>query len=73
MKKYVLEAVIDGELVRFNRKFNSRSDAMNYIFHYYIRHNLCDIKVNDEFYVDDNIHDIEYVYDYENRFRVTRI
>ena len=72
MNKYILEAIIDGKLTKFNRKFESRDAAINYIFRYYSRHYLFNLEVNDEYYVDDNKHDVAYVYDYYNRFRITR-
>lgn len=72
MKKYTLEAVVDGKLIRFNRTFKSRDEAINYIFRYYENHFMVNLKVNEEYYVNDNKHDIAYVYDYENRFRIAR-
>lgn len=72
MKKYTLEAVVDGKFIRFNRTFKSRDEAINYIFRYYENHFMVNLKVNEEYYVNDNKHDIAYVYDYENRFRIVR-
>ena len=72
MNKYTLEAIVEGELIRFNREFKSRSEAMNYIFHYYDKHHLVELKINDEYFIGENKHDIAYVYDYENRFRIAR-
>ena len=73
MKKYTLEAVVEGKFIKFHRTFNSRDDAINYIFAYYSRHCLVDLKVNEEYFVDENNkHDIAYVYDYHNRFRIAR-
>ena len=71
MKKYALSAVVDGQLRNINRLFATRSDAMNYIYGYY-QHLAINFIVNDEYYVNNNRHDIEYVYDYNNRFRVYR-
>ena len=72
MNKYTLEAIVDGKFIRFKRTFKSRNDAINYIFHYYDRHNLVNLRVNEEYFVDDNKHDVAYVYDYYNRFRIAR-
>ena len=71
-KKYSLEAVVEGRLIRFNRKFKTRNSAIDYIFDYYIRHHLLDLKVNEEYFVNENKHDIAYIYDYDNRFRISR-
>ena len=72
MNKYTLEAVVDGEYIKFNKLFNSRDEAINYIFHYYDQHLLVNLEVNEEYYVDGNKHDINYVYDYYNSFRIAR-
>ena len=72
MKKYNLHAVIDGQNVEFNRQFTSRGAALDYIFDFFASHGYADFAVNDEYEVNDNKHDIEYVYDYENRFRIER-
>ena len=72
MNKYTLEAIVGGELIRFNRKFNSRAEALNYIFNYYDRHEAIELRINDEYFVNENKHDIAYFYDYENRFRIAR-
>ena len=72
MNKYTLEAIVEGKLIRFHRQFHSRNDAINYIFSYYNRHQLVELKINDEYFIGNNKHDIAYVYDYENRFRIAR-
>lgn len=73
MKRYTLQAVVDGEVVGFNKKFASRNKAIEYMFNYYSNHYYQNIQVEEDFYVNGNIHDIEYVCDYYNRFRVTRV
>ncbi len=73
MKKYILTAIIDGRTISFHHKFNSRNDALNYIFAYYDRHNYKAIQVDEEFYINNNKHNIEYVCDYTNRFRINRV
>ena len=73
MKRYTLQAVVDGELIGFKRKFASRNKAIDYIFDYYSKHYYQNIQVDEEFFVNGNEHDIEYVCDYYNRFRITRV
>ena len=72
MNRYTLEAVVDGEYIKFDRIFKSRNEAIDYIFRYYEDHNMVNVEVNDEYCVDGNKHDIAYVYDYYNRFRIAR-
>ena len=72
MNRYTLEAVVDGEYIKFDRIFKSRDEAIDYIFRYYEDHNMVNVEVNDEYCVDGNKHDIAYVYDYYNRFRIAR-
>ena len=72
MNKYTLEAIVDGNFIKFNRTFKSRDDAINYIFHYYDEHFLVNLRVNEEYSIAGNKHDIAYVYDYYNRFRICR-
>lgn len=72
MKKYMLTAIVEGRTVIANRYFQTRSQAIDYIFNYYNRHNCENLYVEDEYCVDGNKHNIEYVCDYDNRFRITR-
>lgn len=72
MNKYTLEAIVEGRLIRFHRSFKTRNDAINYIFRYYDRHSLVRLRVNEEYFINDNKHDVAYVYDYDNRFRIAR-
>ena len=72
MNKYILEAVVNGKNIKVDRLFNSRSEAINYMFHYYDKHLLYSLSVNEEYFIDGNKHDIAYVYDYYNRFRIAR-
>ena len=72
-KKYTLEAVVEGRLIKFQKLFKSRNSAIDYIFNYYDRHQLLALRVNEEYFVDENKHDIAYIYDYDNRFRISRV
>lgn len=72
MNNYTLEAVVDGKFIRFNRTFHSRDEAINYIFRYYDNHFMENLRVNEEYYIAENKHDIAYVCDYYNRFRIAR-
>ena len=73
MKKYTLEAVIDGQTIRFSKKFDSRDSAINFMFQYYNKRYMYNIMVNEEYAISGDKHNIEYVYDYSNRFRINRI
>lgn len=72
MNKYILEAIVNGEYIKVDRTFNSRDEAIDYIFRYYDDHFMVNLEVNDEYFIDGNKHDIAYVYDYYNRFRIAR-
>ena len=73
MKKYTLEAVVDGKTIRFTRKFDSRNSAINFMFNYYNKRYMFNIRVNDEYAISGDKHNIEYVCDYSNRFRINRL
>ena len=73
MKKYTLEAVVDGKTVRFSKKFDSRNSAINFMFNYYNKRYMFNIRVNDEYAISGDKHNIEYVCDYSNRFRINRL
>ena len=72
MNKYILEAIVNGEYIKVDRTFNRRDEAIDYIFRYYDDHFMVNLEVNDEYFIDGNKHDIAYVYDYYNRFRIAR-
>ena len=72
MNKYKLEAVVDGEYIKFAQTFTTRDEAIDYIFRYYDNHLMVNLEVNEEYFIDGNKHDIAYVYDYYNRFRIAR-
>ena len=72
MNKYILEAIVNGEYLKVKRTFNSRDEAIDYIFRYYDDHNMVNLKVNEEYFIAGNKHDVAYVYDYYNRFRIAR-
>ena len=73
MKKYILEAIVEGERIRFEKEFNSRREALDYFFDYYYKCDAEDFRINEEYYINDNKHNIEYVCDYNNRFRICRV
>ena len=75
MKKYyVLETINNGATVKINKKFTSRSKAINYAFAYFERKTFNnDLQVEDEYLIDNNKHTIEYVLDYYTRFRINRV
>ena len=72
MNNYTLEAVVAGKFIKFHQLFKSRDEAIDYMFRYYDHHLMTSFEVNEEYAVNGNKHDIEYVYDYYNRFRIAR-
>ena len=74
MKYYTLETINNGHAVVVNKKFNTRDQAIDYAFAYF-ENKYCNenLQVSDEFKIDENKHNIEYVLDYSNRFRVNRV
>lgn len=74
MKYYTLEAVVDGHTAKLKRNvFLSRGDAIDYMFKYYDDKQLYSLEVRDEYPVDGNKHNIEYVCNYHNRFTINRV
>lgn len=74
MKYYVLETINDGATIKVNKKFKSREKAIRYAFTYFENTHLTDnFQVEDEYYLNNNKHNIEYVLDYYTRFRVNRV
>lgn len=73
MKKYILVAVVDGKNVSFDKKFKSRDDAIDYMFKYYTDHFMYNIQVEEEFAKGDDQHNVEYVCNNYNRFRIARV
>ena len=74
MKYYVLETINNGQTVKVNKKFTSRNNAIRYAFTYFERHTFNDgLQVEDEFNIDGNKHNVEYVLDYYTRFRINRV
>ena len=74
MKYYTLETINNGNTVKINKKFNTREQAINYAFAYFERRYLNDgLQVNDEYSIENNKHNVEYVLDYFNRFRINRV
>ena len=68
---YTLSGVLNGKRILFNKKFSSRNAAINYMFKYYESNCFYNFQVEEE--IEKNRHDIEYVYDYNNRFEVARV
>ncbi len=74
MKYYTLETVKNGKTELINKKFNSRNDAINYAFDYFEKALYNDgLQVEDEFNIDNDKHNVEYVLGYNYRFRVNRV
>lgn len=73
MKYYTLKAIVNGRDTKLKRtKFNTRNEAINYMFNYYEDNYLFGLEVTDEHIVRGNKHSVEYVCNFYNRFIVTR-
>ena len=74
MKYYTLETINNGKAATIHRKFTSRDEAIDYAFAYFEHKYLNDsLQVEDEFNIGDDKHNVEYVLNYNNRFRVNRV
>ena len=74
MKYYTLETINNGKTVKINKKFTSRDQAINYAFAYFERRFLNEsLQVEDEYKINNDNHNVEYVLDYFNRFRINRV
>ena len=74
MKIYTLEAVLKGETVKFAKAFDSRESAIDYLFHYYTKRYMNnDLVVNEEITLGGDKHNVEYVCDHNDRFRINRV
>lgn len=74
MKYYTLETIYNGQTVRFNKKFNTRDAAINFAFAYFENSLYNDgLQIEDEFEINNDRHNVEYVLNYHNRFRVNRV
>ncbi len=74
MKYYTLVTIADGKTTKFNKKFNTRNSAINYAYNYLEKNYINDsIDDKDEFNINDDKHNIEYVLNYDTRFRINRV
>ena len=73
MKFYTLEAVVKGDNVRFEKLFNTRNEAIDYMFKYYDKHYIYGLEVNEEIPIDGDKHNVEYICDHNDRFRINRV
>ena len=73
MKYYTLEAIIKGKPVKFEKAFSTRDSAIDYMFKYYDKHFMSNLVVNEEISVNGDKHNIEYVCDDFDRFRIKRV
>ena len=74
MKYYILNAVVNGKDVHLKRAwFSSRQQAIDYMFDYYEKHFMYSLQVSDEYQIDGNKHNIEYVCNNYNRFTINRV
>ena len=74
MKYYTLETILNGKTEIINKKFSTRDQAINYAFALFEKKYYTDnLQVEDEFKINNDKHNIEYVLDYRDRFRVNRV
>ncbi len=74
MKYYTLETIYNGNTEKITKKFSSRNQAINYAFGYFEKKTYnTDLQVEDEFVINNNKHNVEYVLDYYDRFRINRV
>lgn len=70
----MLQAIVNGREVKLKRSyFTSRDEAIDYMFKYYEDHYMYGLEVNDEHMIGDNKHYVEYVCNFQNRFKVKRL
>jgi hypothetical protein len=72
MKYYSLNAVVNNEYVEFNKNFATRDEAIAYMFDFLNDNYVYDNEVEEEFSLNGNKHNIEYVLNNNNRFNVER-
>ena len=74
MKYYTLETINNGKIEKINKKFDTRDQAIDYAFAYFEDKTYNDsLQVEDVYSIRNDKHNIEYVLDYYNRFRVNRV
>ena len=73
MKYYTLEAIVRGKEIKFDKVFDSRNSAIDYMFNYYEKNYVYDVEVDEEIEVNGNKHNVEYVCGDGYRFRVNRV
>lgn len=71
-KKYSLKAVINGDYVVFDEKFNSHTEALNRAFEYLNKNLNFDTNVLEE-YEDEEKNNIEYILSNHDRFIISRV
>ena len=72
MNYYKLNAVINDENIEVNKMFRTRVDAINYMFNLLRKEYIYDVSVEDEFELNGNKHNIQYVLRDNVRFNVSR-
>lgn len=74
MKYYELTAIVNGEKIKLKKNsFSSRNEAINYMFRYFDDHYIYGLEVKDEYPINSDKHNIEYVCDFHNRFIISRV
>lgn len=73
MKFYTLTGKVAGQDITTNRHFKTRDEAINYFFNYSDKKYVFDLEVEDEFIVNNDVHDIRYVCNKNSFFTVNRV
>ena len=74
MKYYTLETIHSGSTELVNKKFTSRTQAIDYAFDLFEKAYCNDsLQLEEEFDICGDKHNVEYVLNYHNRFRVNRV
>ena len=74
MKYYTLETIDNGKTAKINKQFTTRDEAISYAFAYFENERYNEnLQLEDEYNIHGDKHNVEYVIDYHNRFRVNRV
>jgi len=72
MKYYKLDAVINNKEVEFKKAFATRNEAINFMFNYLNDNYIYNSELKEEYPLMDNKHNVQYVLNNNNRFKVVR-
>lgn len=72
MKYYSLSAVVNSEPVTIHKHFETREEAISYMFDFLNNKYIYNSEVEEEFPLFGDKHNIEYVLNNHNRFAIAR-